>query len=244
MPSKNKPGPLASFDVLSGLAQELDAPLQSLVKSSQKLLDDYKSRDFEYIAYKDFKNIIATLEQMNRQLKRCRMTTEHMLHLSKGKGGVLSRPSDVNAAINEVTGLLDQQLKSAKDKVVMHLADNLPLAVIGKVELHQVIHNVLINAIQAMPAGGKIKIRTGLDKDRNMVAINVEDEGVGITSEHLSKVFEPFFTTKERGVEKSTGLGLSIVYAIVHAAGGDIHIQSSLRKGTTVRIDLPVHSSP
>ena len=231
---------MSSFDVLSGLAQELDAPLQSLVKSSQKIVDDYKSRDFEYISYKDFKNIIATLEQINRQLKRCRLTTERMLHLSVPKERLSSQPSPVNEVINEVAGLLDQQMEAAKVKVILHLRKDLPLAGIGKVECHQVLYNVFINAIQAMPAGGKIKVRTDLDKSLNMVTIDVEDEGVGITPEHLSKIFEPFFTTKERGVEKSAGLGLSIVYAVVHAIGGDVHIQSSLRKGTLVHIDLPI----
>ena len=234
---------MESFNVLSGLAQELDAPLRSLVKSSQKLLDDYKSRNFEYIAYKDFKNIITTLEQINRQLKRCCLTTERMLHLSKRGKSSSSHFCQVNDVIKEIVGLLGQQLESAKARVMVHLDNGLPLAKIGRVECYQVIHNVLINAIQAMPAGGKVKVRTGLDKGRAMVTVDIEDEGIGITPEHLSKVFDPFFTTKERGVEKNAGLGLSIVYSIVHTVGGDVHIQSSLRKGTKVHMDLPVFSA-
>jgi len=59
----------------------------------------------------------------------------------------------------------------------------------------------------------------------------------------LPKVFEPFFTTKERGIDKSAGLGLSIIHSIIHAVGGTVHIKSSLRKGTTVQISLPVYQS-
>ena len=243
MPSKNKPGSPASFNVLSGLAHELNAPLKSLVTSSQKLLDEYKDRDFEYVAYKDFRNIIITLQQMNRQLKHCSQTTQQMIRLNKGKEPSRSGSCRINDVIHEIIDLLDQQLKSARVRITARLGKSLPLIAMGKVDCHQVVHNILINAIQAMPAGGKIKIRTGLDKNNNVALLDVEDEGVGITPGHLSKVFEPFFTTKERGVEKNAGLGLSIVYSIVHASGGDIHIRSSLRKGTTVHIDLPLFSA-
>ena len=186
-----------------------------------------------------FRIKITALEQINRQLKHCHMTTGRMMRL-RSDDSHLSKSCQVNVVINEVVALLSQQLKLAKVKAVLRLSDSLPMVHVGQVECHQVVHNVLVNAIQAMPAGGKIKIRTSLDKTKNMVIIDVEDEGIGITPEHLSKVFEPFFSTKERGIEKNTGLGLSIVYSIVHSLGGDIHIQSSLRKGTAVRIDLPL----
>jgi signal transduction histidine kinase len=90
-----------------------------------------------------------------------------------------------------------------------------------------------------MPSGGTIKVKTLLKN--GMIGIDVADDGIGITPEHLSKVFEPFFTTKERGIDKSAGLGLSIIYAIIEACGGTIHIKSSLRRGTTVEIALPIH---
>ncbi len=150
--------------------------------------------------------------------------------------------SPLNHVITEIIGLLHAQLKSARVTIGLHLGKHLPMAAIGRVDCHQVIHNVLINAIQAMPAGGKITITTSADQNKKTVAVNIQDEGVGITPEHLSKVFEPFFTTKERGIDKSSGLGLSIVYSIVHAAGGDIHIQSSLRKGTMVHLEFPAVS--
>ena len=237
MSTKNNSKSIASFDVLSGLAFELNAPLKSISKSTKKIVDEYKTRDFEYISYKDFKGIISNLEQVNRQLERCCQTTERMIRLKKDKTGLLKETCGVNDIIQEILGLLDQQLTSAKIKVIVHLGVNLPLIRISQVDCHQIILNVLMNAIQAMPAGGKLKIKTVLNK--NMVDVHIEDEGIGITPEHLTKVFEPFFTTKERGFEKSSGLGLSIVYSIVHAIGGDIHIQSSLRKGTVVNIQFP-----
>ncbi len=230
-----------SFDILYGLGQELHAPLQSLVKSTSKLIADYQSRDFEYVAYKDFKKIMATLELMNKQLERCVQTTDRMIHLHQIQNRTSIKNSDINQVVKEVLGILDQQLKNGNIIVSLRLSKNLPRIALSDVEAHQVMYNIILNAVQAMPAGGKIKINTIFRTKDSAVSLVVEDEGVGIPPEHLTKVFEPFFTTKERGVEKNSGLGLSIVHAILAAARGNINIESSLRQGTVVCIQVPVY---
>jgi two-component system NtrC family sensor kinase len=230
-----------SFIVISGLAHELDSPLKSILTRTQKLIKDYKSRDFEFISYKDFKVIIATLEQLERQLEHCSQTTSRMLYVGKRQGRLEVNHCQINDVIKNIIGDLDQQLKSARVKLVVRLGKQLPLATVGPVECHQIIHNVIINAIQAMPGGGIIKVRTFLDKVKGLIGIDVTDEGVGIAPDHLSKVFEPFYTTKERGIDKSSGLGLSIIHSIIQSVGGSVDIESSLRKGTTVQISLPVY---
>ncbi len=240
---KTNPPPSDSFTVISGLAHELDSPLRSILTRTQKLIRDYKDRDFEFISYKDFKVIISTLEQLERQLQHCSQTTSRMLYVGKRHARLEENRCQINDVIKSVSAGLTQQLKSTRTKVVSRLARQLPLVGIGPIECHQIIHNVIINAIQAMPGGGVIKVRTFLDKTGGIIGIDVTDEGVGITPEHLSKVFEPFFTTKERGIDKSAGLGLSIIYSIINAVGGSVHIKSSLRHGTTVQISLPVYKS-
>jgi len=232
-----------SFTVISGLAHELDSPLKSILARTKKLIGDYKSRDFEFISFKDFKVIIATLEQLERQLEHCSQTTSRMLYVGKRLSRLEENNCQINDVIKNAVGELSQQLKNARVKIVLRLGKELPLATVGPIESHQVIHNVIINAIQAMPGGGNIKVRTFLDKARAFIGIDVADEGVGITPDHLSKVFEPFFTTKERGIDKSAGLGLSIIYSIINSVGGTVHIKSSLRTGTTVQIFLPVYQS-
>ena len=229
-----------SFTVISGLAHELDSPLKSILARTRKLISDYKNRDFEFISYKDFMVIISTLEQLERQLEHCSQTTSRMLYVGKRMSRLEENNSQVNEVIKNVVGDLEQQLKSAHIKVISRLDKKLPLVTVGPIECHQIIHNVIINSIQAMPGGGTIKVKTFLDKSRGFIGIDITDEGVGITPEHLSKVFEPFFTTKERGIDKSSGLGLSIIYSIINAVGGSVQIKSSLRKGTTVQISLPV----
>ncbi len=232
-----------SLSIISGLAQELDSPLKSILAKTKKLINDYKSRDFEFISYKDFKMIFATLEQLERQLEHCSQTTSRMLYVGKRQARLGENKCQINTVINNVAGDLKQQLKSAQIKLLARLGSQLPLVTVGPVESHQIIHNLLMNAIQAMPGGGTIRLRTFLAKAGASVGIEVTDEGVGIAPEYLSKIFEPFFTTKERGIDKSTGIGLSIIHSIVQASGGTIQIKSSLRKGTTVQIYLPVHKS-
>ena len=231
-----------SFTVISGLAHELDSPLKSILMRTQKLIYDYKNRDFEFISYKDFKVIISTLEQLERQLEYCSRTTSRMLYVGKRLSRLEENSCQINDVVKSVSVELSEQLKSSRIKLISRLGKKLPLAKVGLIECHQIIHNVVINAIQAMPGGGVIKVRTFIDKG-GLVGIDVTDEGVGIAPDHLPKVFEPFFTTKERGIDKSAGLGLSIIHSIIHAVGGTVHIKSSLRKGTTVQILLPVYQS-
>jgi signal transduction histidine kinase len=240
---KSNPPTSNSFTVISGLAHELDSPLKSILARTKKLISDYKNRDFEFISFKDFKVIISTLEQLERQLEHCSLTTSRMLYVGKRHARLEENSCQINDVIKNVAGELSQQLKPARIKLVSRLGAGLSLVAVGPIECHQIIHNVIINAIQAMPGGGVIKVRTFLDKIHGFIGIDITDEGVGITPDHLPKVFEPFFTTKERGIDKSSGLGLSIIYSIIDAAGGSVHIKSSLRKGTTVQISLPVYQS-
>ncbi len=238
---KSNPPLSDSFTVISGLAHELDSPLKSILARTQKLINDYKDRDFEYISYKDFKVIISALKHLERQLEHCSQTTSRMLYVGKRQASLEENNCQVNDVIKNVVGDLSPQFKTARVRLVIRLSRELPLATVGPVECHQIIHNVIMNAVQSMPGGGSLKIRTILEKNQGAIGIIVTDEGVGIEPDHLSKVFEPFFTTKERGIDKNAGLGLSIIHSIITAAGGSIQIKSSLRQGTTVQISLPVY---
>lgn len=240
---KSDSQPADSFTVIAGLAHELDSPLKSILTRTKKLINDYKNRDFEYISYKDFRAMISTLEQLDRQLEHCSRTTSRMLYMGKKHARLEKNHCQINDVIKNVIVDLSQQLKSACIKLVPRLGKELPRVALGPIECHQIIHNVIMNAIQAMPAGGIIKVGTSLDKARGSIGIDITDEGVGIAPDHLPKVFEPFFTTKERGSGKSSGLGLSIIYSIINAVGGSVHIKSSLRRGTTVQIFLPAYRS-
>jgi CheY-like chemotaxis protein/anti-sigma regulatory factor (Ser/Thr protein kinase) len=104
-------------------------------------------------------------------------------------------------------------------------------------ELREVIANMIFNAIEAMPKGGKIEIRTFQRKTK--VYIQISDTGIGMTEEVRKKIFEPFFTTKPFS---NTGLGLSMSYGIIKRFEGEIHVESNIGSGTTFTIILPIGS--
>src|ERR1700679_1087732 len=115
---KSDPPSSDSFTVISGLAHELDSPLKSILVRTQKLISDYKSRDFEFISYKDFKVIISTLEQIERQLEHCSQTTSRMLSAGKRHARLEENNCQINDVIKNVVDNLNQQLKSARIKLV------------------------------------------------------------------------------------------------------------------------------
>ena len=124
MGTRSKSKPPESVALLTGLAQELNAPLRSLLLSSQKLLDTYKHKNFEYISYNDFKRMLATLEQINTKIKHCYEITGRLSGLNRSKNG--REHSDINEAIEDILGLLRQQLSFQKIKIHSRLAKRLP----------------------------------------------------------------------------------------------------------------------
>jgi len=115
--------------------------------------------------------------------------------------------------------------------------DQLPDLQLDKGGLQQVLLNLFLNAIQAMPQGGELKVVIRLSKAMNEGILDVQDTGVGIAPEHLEKIFDPFYTTKKDG--EGTGLGLSVSYSIIEKHGGRIEVKSTPGAGTTFSVILP-----
>src|SRR5271167_4731930 len=114
---KTNPQSSDSFTLISGLAHELDSPLKSILIRTQKLINDYKNRDFEFISYKDFKVIISTLEQLERQLEHCSQTTSRMLYVGKRQASLEENSCQVNDVIKNVVTDLSQQIKLSSIKL-------------------------------------------------------------------------------------------------------------------------------
>jgi len=113
--------------------------------------------------------------------------------------------------------------------------ENLPPVFGNGGKLQQVFTNLLLNARDALPAGGRIRLATAWEDDAVMV--EVADTGIGIAPENVARIYDPFFTTK--GVGRGTGLGLAVSYGIVQEHSGHITVQSAPGRGTTFRITLP-----
>ena len=146
----------------------------------------------------------------------------------------------VNKQKIKVSDLVSSALKISlipeNIKVNTKFPAKLPKVVVDSTQMQHVIDNLLSNAYQAMPNGGKINI--GAQKKGNQVLISIQDDGSGISEEHKGKIFEPLFTTKETGM----GLGLAVSKVIAEANGGNIYMESELGKGTTFTLSLPRES--
>jgi signal transduction histidine kinase len=121
------------------------------------------------------------------------------------------------------------------------LPDDLPAVGVAAHRLTQAVLNLLINASEAITGAGTIRLWACASEDRKFVHLGVTDSGRGMTAEVRRRAFEPFFTTKKRG--RATGLGLSLVHGIVHAAGGTVELDSAPHRGTTILLRLPVAST-
>ena len=227
---------------ITGTAQEIRNPLKGLSDRLDKLLFEYERKDFEYIGYKEFKNLFDLIRNMRDQAKYCFETTQRLLDISKRKIGKDEHTCQINHVIKEVLEKLKYNVEDSGIQLRFRLARELPDAKISAIELSQVAVNILRNAIQSITHAGKIVIKTSYATKDKMVVLECIDNGVGISKEDLSRIFEPFYTTKSRGREGSSGLGLSIVYAIVKKHKGTIKVQSSLREGTRVAIRFPAIS--
>ncbi len=146
-------------------------------------------------------------------------------------------PPDLNHLIISMMHITKPQLDRANIKLYQELATDLPAPSISTDACKQVLLNLVRNAIDAMPEGGNLTIRTA--HYRGQVYLSVADQGIGIPAEHRERIFEPFFSTK--GVT-GTGLGLAVVYGIVQQVGGSITVDSVVDKGSTFTIRLPVAS--
>ncbi len=149
------------------------------------------------------------------------------------------RPTQVNDVVQTVLRVFHAQLQE-KNRIAVRteLADALPEISADPDLLHRALQNLVLNAIDAMPQGGELTIRTGTIGAR--VEISVSDTGSGLTQEECGRLFTPYYTTKQHG----TGLGLAIVQSVVSDHGGKISVESTKEKGATFRMELPCEPQP
>jgi len=146
---------------------------------------------------------------------------------------------DLNAALQSTLEVLGHEI-AVKRLAVQVSCGRLPPLVCQPAKIHQVFHNLLLNAIQASALDGRIELRTMPGQD--CVLVEVQDHGCGIAPEHMPRLFEPFFTTKAVG--HGAGLGLATCYGIVRDHGGAIEVSSQAGRGSTFRVRLPLRPRP
>lgn len=151
-------------------------------------------------------------------------------------------PTDMVKLIDDSLLLLEREMNKYRITVERSIA-TVPLALANPNQIQQVLMNLLINARQAMPQGGRVLVKLAYDAESNMVELAVRDNGCGMTPETMRRIFEPFYTTKsgpDASGKGGTGLGLSTCRDIVEAHHGRIRVDSSVGKGTAFTLKLPV----
>jgi signal transduction histidine kinase len=206
----------------AGLAHELGTPL-NVISGKASLISTGRT------AADDAKNAARVIEQ---QTDRMTAIIRHLLDFSR-RGGTGRQHTSLRAIADETADLVRPL---AKRRGATITCEGEPTdAHVNRSEIQQVLSNLLTNSIHAMPRGGKIVLKTGVEGE--MATLEVVDDGEGIAPHVLPRIFDPFFTTKDVG--EGTGLGLSVVHGIVDDHGGSIHVASELGHGTTVRLRLP-----
>jgi two-component system, NtrC family, sensor kinase len=178
------------------------------------------------------------LEMLREGLERVGRIVGQLLNFAReAKPQVARIPLD--PLLQRCLTLLEHERAARQIATSLHTDGRATDLVADPHQLEQVFLNIFMNAIEAMPNGGRLDISVRERRDPHFVQVAVTDTGAGIPAEILPRIFDPFFTTKEVG--KNTGLGLSVSYGIVRTHGGYIDVESTVGIGTTVRVDLPVN---
>lgn len=215
----------------SGIAHELRNPLAGIKTTAQALSEEMPEEDSrrEYLS-----RITKEIDRLNDLLKT-------FFSFAKPQKPNLV-PCQIQDIVNEIIPFLIKEIADSGIRFVEHYHPALPKIRVDRNQMHQVFLNLFLNAIQAMPNGGELKIEVepmtvspsdGLKP--NFIRIMISDTGRGIPPHLIPRIFDPFFTTKPRGI----GLGLSIAYQIVKKHGGTIQVESQWGKGTSFILTLP-----
>jgi two-component system NtrC family sensor kinase len=211
----------------SGIAHELNNPLNNISLTAETLLEDYDALD------DDRRRRLLT--DIFTQVQRAGATVRNLLDFTRKDQPVLAAVS-IAEVVDATLALVRNELALAKVVPRVRVATDLPPVSGNPRNLQQVFLNLFLNAIQAMPDGGELRVEAA--RHDGFIRVAVQDAGVGIPEGDLEKIFEPFFTTKEAG--EGTGLGLSVSYSIVEKHGGRIEVTSRPGEGSTFTVVLPV----
>ena len=221
---------LSSIGLLAaGVAHEINTPL-AVISSYAQMLSKQLRGD---------QRIGPVLEKITQQSFRAAEIANGLLNFSRTSTTEF-RETNLNQVIRDTLSLLEHQFKTAQIDLELDLTSELPPIHGNAGKLQQVFLNLLLNAKEAMPGGGRLRVATLVN---GHVEALVSDSGAGIAPEHLKRIYDPFFTTKTAprpGDKRGTGLGLSVSYGIIQEHAGKIHVESAVGAGTTFHLEFPL----
>jgi signal transduction histidine kinase len=213
----------------SGIAHELNNPINNLSLTLESLVEDGETMTRS--------ERVKLYEEAMDQTDRVSETVKNLLEFSRASHPKMEKIS-LGEIVDKTARIVNNELQMHHIKFSKKTLGPLPKVLIDRSGIQQVLLNMFINSIQAMPQGGELKVITQLDDTLKDVRMDVEDTGEGIHADHLNNIFDPFFTTKKEG--EGTGLGLSVSYNIIKKHGGRIEVKSMLGSGTCFSIYLPL----
>lgn len=215
-------------EMAAGVAHELNNPLTTVSGFVELVLDELP----EDLPQR------ADLELVLKEARRARSVVRNLLEFSRPGENVRLR-TDMNALIGEVLTLVQHLIRTTGVELRLQLWEEVPWVRVDPNQIKQVLLNLVHNALQAMPHGGVLTVQTGRERRdaKRWLTVRVQDTGVGIPKEDLTRIFEPFFTTRPVGA--GTGLGLSVSYGIIKEHGGYIEVESTLDEGSIFTVWLP-----
>lgn len=218
---------LSSIGLLAaGVAHEVNTPLTGVSSYTQMLLGMLAETDPKH----------ALLLKVRRQAERATNIVNNLLNFSRTGDATEFTEIDIGRVLDDTLQLLEPQLRGNQIEIIRAYDPECPQVFGNAGKLQQVFTNLLLNARDAITAGGSIRISTNPAADHSLM-IEVSDSGMGIAPENVAKIYDPFYTTK--GVGRGTGLGLAVSYGIVQEHSGHISVESNPGRGTTFRITLP-----
>jgi len=221
---------LSSIGLLAaGVAHEVNTPLAVISSYTQMLAKQLQSDPQK----------AALLDKITKQSFRASEIVNNLLNFSRTTGTEFSEVS-LNKVIHDTLVLLEHQFKVAHVEVKPELYADLPTIQGNAGRLQQIFLNLFLNAKDAMPEGGTLRVAT---QNGEFVTVQVSDTGMGIAQEHIQRIYDPFFTTKtspQEGQNRGTGLGLSVTYGIIQEHAGKIRVDSHPGEGTTFTLDFPM----
>ena len=219
---------LAELGTLAaGMAHEIGTPMNVILGRAEYLLRKTSDESTK----KGLTTIVSQVERITKIMNQ-------LLSFAR-QHPIERRPLALSLVVQDIVDVIQERLEKRGLRLEVDLESNCPKVSADRDQMGQVLLNLVVNAIQAMPEGGILSLRLRCHNDH--VRLSVSDTGCGIPPEHVQKLFIPFFSTKEVG--EGTGLGLTVVHGIIEEHQGFITVDSEPGRGTTFHIDLPVNRS-
>jgi len=220
--------------LVASCVHEINNPIQGLLtfcRLMQKTMAERKpSPD-------DLEQFRSHLSLMSGELERCGNIVSGLLSFSR-ESAIEWKDIDLNEILQSVITLTRHKMELQNIDLDARLS-SIPLIIRGDInQMQQCSLNLIFNAIEAMPQGGRLSVTSRLDPATKYAQLEIQDTGSGIPDENLNRIFDPFFTTKGEG--KGTGLGLSIVYGVVKNHKGNIEVKSQMGKGSAFVLTFPI----